>query len=70
MKNAYVICCNDSIEFIVIDDYEKAEMKLSELRNKYRNDWLKKYIDTSMFDFYYKQYNNSFFWHIHTVEYD
>lgn len=35
MKTAYVICLNDSIRYVVIDDEERAKAKMAELRDAY-----------------------------------
>lgn len=31
----YVICCNDNVEYAIIDDYDKAITKKQELRETY-----------------------------------
>jgi len=55
--DAYVICCNDSVEFVVIDDEARAEAKLQELRVAYdlKNPPQHKYSAPR-------------YWHIHTVD--
>jgi hypothetical protein len=56
----HVICCNDSVEFAVVDDEPKAIEKLEELVEE---DFLKNihaFADR-------QEYKNRCFWHIHTV---
>lgn len=58
---AYVICINDSIEYVIIDDEEKANSKMKELSMKY---YLKnQYVFSSLAD-----YKNRCYWHIHSVD--
>ena len=58
--NVHVICCNDSVEFAVIEDEAKAQAKLEELRQAYfeRNKW--NFRDEA-------EYKTRCYWHIHTV---
>ena len=57
----HVICCNDSVEFAVIDDEEKAKVKMAELRAAYyeRNKW--SFRDET-------EYAARCYWNIHTVD--
>lgn len=57
----HVICCNDSIEYAVIGDEERAEEKLNELRTEYfeKNKW--NFRDAN-------EYRTRCYWHIHTVK--
>jgi hypothetical protein len=57
----HVICCNDSVEFAVIDDEEKAKEKMKELKAAYfeRVKW---HFRNE------KDYAARTYWHIHTVE--
>lgn len=58
---AYVICMNDSVEFVVIDKLTIAQKKLRKLSNLYykanKSQWKSKF-----------EYLNICYWHIHTVE--
>ncbi len=33
--NAYVICCNDSVEYVVLDDANRAREKMLELEDAF-----------------------------------
>ena len=57
----HVICCNDSVEFAVIDDEEKAKEKMRELSNSYfeRNKW--SFKDEA-------EYKIRCYWHTHVVD--
>ncbi len=58
---AHVICCNDGIEFVVIDDKEKAKEKLAELRDAY--------YERNKFAFENQEaYKSQCYWHIYTVK--
>ena len=64
---AHVICMNDSVEHVVIDDEALANTKLDELR--------KAYFDRNQHVFHerdgesaWKAYLRRIYWHIHTVE--
>jgi hypothetical protein len=56
MKNAYIICMNDSTKAVVIDDIEKAKVELKKLKKKHHNTY--PYCD---------EYDDVFFWHLHDV---
>ena len=62
--NAHVICCNDSIEYVVLDDEPLAIGKMLELKNAYfeRNKWA--------FNDDQEAYIRCCYWHIHTVNYE
>ena len=56
----HVICINDGIEFAVIDDKIKAEIKMNQLSDAY--------YDRNKFAFKDKEdYKRQCYWHIHTV---
>lgn len=57
---AHVICYNDGIEYVVIGSEEKALNIMSKLRaeNYNRNKWN---FESE------EEYNNTYYWHIHTV---
>ena len=59
--NVHVICCNDSVEFAVIEDEDKAKAKMAELSAAYfeRNKW--NFRDEA-------EYKIRCYWHIHTVD--
>jgi hypothetical protein len=57
----HVICCNDSVEYAVIDDERKAKAKLKELKNTYYEN--NKYC----FNCSIEEYDIRYYWHIHTV---
>lgn len=61
LKYIHVICCNDSVEFAVVEDEEQAKAKLEELRATYfeRNRWNFRDKD---------DYQRRCYWHIHTVD--
>ncbi len=58
---AHVICCNDSVKFVVIGDEADAEHKLEELASEE----FEKQADDDMT---YAEYRVIRFWHIHTVD--
>lgn len=57
---AYVICCNDSVEYVVLDDEEKANKKKEELAEKHFNSCKWSYKD-------YEEYRKLAYWHLHDV---
>ncbi len=57
-RKAFVICCNDSIEFVVLNDEEKAKKKIKELENEF----LKNLNHYDMFD-------DNYYWHYHECKY-
>lgn len=59
---AYVICCNDSVEFVVLNSEEKANIKKDALKEEHfeRNKHTFKNRE---------QYENRCFWHLHDVSY-
>lgn len=42
-KTAYVICLNDTIKYVIVDNRPRAEAKLAELRDAYakQNPWVR-----------------------------
>lgn len=60
-SKAHVICCNDSIELVVIDNVELADRRLKELRDAYyersRWNWQNR-----------EHYECVCYWHIHVVD--
>ena len=59
MKKAHVICCNDSVEFVVVGSEHEAELEKLALRdNHFRRYDIKNRTD----------YDNRYYWHIHTVD--
>jgi hypothetical protein len=51
MKKAFVIMCNDSIEFVVIGDTILADIKMIELKKKHRDRLLKEENFCGAYDF-------------------
>lgn len=60
---AYVICCNDSVEFIVLNSRTAANIKKDELKKEY----FKKnsHSFSNIID-----YENQCYWHLHAVSYE
>ena len=63
---AHIICCNDALEYVVIDDLEAAEEKLDKLAKEYWEINKLNIIDSFLKD--YKDFRKRYYWHIHTVE--
>ena len=61
---AFVICCNDAIEFVVIGSYDLAENKMKELKQQH-------YTQNFEYDrsISFEQYQKIYYWHIHEVDY-
>ncbi len=59
---AYVICCNDSVEYVVLNDIDAANTKKEELKNECfeKNKWL--------FDDY-ESYERMCYWNLQDVAY-
>lgn len=57
----HVICCNDSVEFAVIGDEEKAKDKMDELRESYFERNKGSFKDGA-------EYKIRCYWHVHTVD--
>lgn len=66
MSTAHIICCNDSMELVVLDNEEQAQVKLNELADQH-------YDKAAMLNgqrFASRNYYNSiYYWHIHDIEY-
>lgn len=58
---AHVICCNGSVEAVVIGSYTKADLKKEELAYGH-------YTETKQNWRSYKCYRERCYWHFHTVE--
>lgn len=60
---AYVICCNDSVEAVVLNDKSRAEEKMELLAQAHYNrnpgNWES-----------YESYRQLCYWHLHDVEYE
>lgn len=63
VKKAHVICCNNSVKYVVLDDTVKAEEKLEQLSRKDYEEHA-----TPLFEDY-NEYRSSYYWHIQTVDY-
>lgn len=59
--NIHVICCNDCVEFAVVEDEVKAEQKLEELRKAYYEE------NKSHFGNDFDAYKRRIYWRIRTV---
>lgn len=61
---AYVICMNDKIKYVVVNDEKRAKEKMEELRGKHYNSldaWPRPWDND-------EEYKCGCFWHIHEVE--
>lgn len=63
---AFVICLNDSVEFVVLHFEKKAKIKMEELAEKYWDRNKGNIVDQFVED--YIDYRNRYYWHIHEVE--
>jgi len=72
MNKAYIICCNDSNEYVVLDDEKKADKVLQELKDDdYKQKRLKlqsSYQTNKTIGF--EEYSRLYYWHIHEVPYE
>lgn len=57
----HVICCNDSVEFAVINDEKEAKRKMDELKKNYYE------RNKHSFACNWDRYCNICYWHIHSV---
>lgn len=63
-KKAHVICCNNSVKYVLLDDPIKAEEKLEQLsRTDYEEHATPLFRD-------YNEYRRSNYWHIQSVDYE
>ena len=60
MKAYYVICLNDSVKYVVVDDIKSAKIKMEELEARHYLD-SKNSFDTK------RKYRAYCHWHIETV---
>jgi len=60
---AYIICCNDGTEYVVLQDEAKAKAKMAELKEAYYR--RQKWSFNSR-----EEYNIRCYWHLHEVEYE
>ena len=60
MKSYHVICINDSVEYIVVDDIKRAKIKMKELEDRHYLGFKYTY-DTK------RKYRAYCHWHIETV---
>jgi hypothetical protein len=74
MTAAHVICCNDSVEHVVIGTEEQAQAKLEELAKEHFDRFggnTGEYDDHSLYrhlgETPYERYRQRLYWHIHTV---
>jgi len=59
---AYVICCNDSIEYVVLDSSIVANTKKEELKKEHFTKNKHAFDD-------YESYEHRCYWHLHEVPY-
>lgn len=57
----HVICCNDSVEYAVVNDESRAKDKMTEMSDDYWN------RNKGMLNCTREEYEKRMFWHIHTV---
>lgn len=60
---AYVICCNDSVEYVVLNDEDAANIKKEELKNEYFEKNKHHLFDG------YESYERICYWHLQDVSY-
>lgn len=60
MKTAYVLCCNDSIKAVVIEDEQRAMEELVRLEKQFVVTY--QYYNKTEEDF-----RNQYYWHLHSV---
>ena len=58
---AYVICSNDKIETVILNDEKKANKKMEELA---KEDYIKKAYHFAT----YEDYQSIIYWHLHAVD--
>ena len=59
---AYVICCNDCVQYVILNSEAAAITKKNELKAQYFKK-MKWQFDS------YEEYDNRYFWHLHEVSY-
>lgn len=68
-QTAYIICCNDSIEAVILNDGYGGKSYMEELADKRFSEYSKNmgisYKDTFQRK---KDYANSHYWHLHIME--
>jgi hypothetical protein len=63
-KKAFVICMNDGVKAVVLDDEERAEIKKEELaKQHYEQVWLRANTNCT-----YDEYRQICFWHFHETK--
>ena len=68
-KKCFVICNNDSIEYVIIGTEEQANRQKHILREKHYKDYQKNSANLYMIKIR-RLYDDIYFWHIHEVEYE
>lgn len=58
--NVHVVCCNDSVEFAVLNDEKRAQEKLTQMKDAHFNRNRANFRDRD-------EYETKCNWHIHTV---
>jgi hypothetical protein len=64
VRQAHVICCNDNVEFVVLDDEALARCWLEELA---RADWKAGQATAAGPYDTFAKYRARMYWHLHTV---
>ncbi len=65
MSKAHVICCNDAVQYVILDDENKAREVLEGLKLAH----YQKMVQEG-FTYSYTEYSNQLFWHTHMVSYE
>lgn len=68
MQVAHVICCNDSVQFVVMNDLVLATAKLAELKQAYFEQNKSSFAVIVPGQTSEQIYNQRCYWHIRSVE--
>jgi len=60
---AYVICANNVVEFVILDDEKKAKRKSKELEDKHWEEVQYSFLNRT-------EYHGAICWYIYSVEYE
>jgi len=72
LNKAYIIFLNDSAEYAVLDDKDKAEKVLKDLKEDYykkKNRQNLQSLNNAFEIMDYEEYSRIYYWHIHKVPY-
>lgn len=71
MKNeAHIICCNEGMEYIILDNRVKARTTLDELKKQAYITYSEECPNTEDKALNLKEYSKQYYWHLHTVPYE